>query len=186
MNIMKTRTWVIAILVLSFLGLADASYLAQHAVAGTPLICNIQNLSGCNIVASSQYSRVFGVPIAVYGVIFYGLLFVLSALELVIFDRLLRRVLQVISAAGFIASVYFILVQIFLIGAFCIYCFVSAVIAVIVLGCATRIEPLPLRKRDGGPAAAPKPPFYKKMLSKREPKVPFANGSKDLQMPPEA
>lgn len=176
---MKTRTWVIVLLVLSFLGLADASYLAQHAVSGTPLLCDIKNISGCNIVAASPYSLIFGVPIAIYGVVFYGLVFVLSALELVIADQLLRRILQGISALGFLASIYFVLVQLFLIGAFCIYCFISAIIAIIMLGCATRIEPLPMRQ--GGA-------LLKRALPKQSAKVPFAPSQKpeheDLPMPP--
>lgn len=178
---MKTRTWVVVLLVLSFIGLADASYLAQHAVTGAPLICDVGNLTGCNIVASSPYSRIFGVPIAIYGVIFYGLIFVLSALELVIADQLLRRILQGVSALGFVASVYFILVQLFLIGAFCIYCFISAIIAIIMLGCASRIEPLPKMRRTNAP-------FFKRSLSKSGPTVPFAppERPKDFTMPPSA
>ncbi|HET9641576.1 MAG TPA: vitamin K epoxide reductase family protein [Candidatus Paceibacterota bacterium] len=144
---MKTRKWVWAILILSFFGVADATYLAQHALSNTPLLCNVENLSGCNIVASSQYSRLFGIPLAVYGVAFYGILFVLSALELVIFDRLLRRILQGVAALGFLSSLYFVSVQIFLIGAFCIYCFASATISLAILGSATAIEPL--RGADG-------------------------------------
>lgn len=177
---MKPRTWVLVLLVLSFLGVADASYLAQHAVTGTPLLCDVQNISGCNAVATSPYSRIFGVPIAVYGVIFYGLVFVLSALELVIYDQLLRRILQGIAGLGFIASLYFILVQFFLIGAFCIYCLLSAIIAVVMLACATRIEPLPSLRQGGA--------LVRKTLPKPGSRVPFAPGQrperKDLPLPP--
>jgi uncharacterized membrane protein len=149
-----TRTWVVIILVLAFFGLADSAYLAQHALTNTPLLCNVENLSGCNIVASSQYSRLFGLPLAVYGVIFYGILFVLSALEIVLVDRLLRRVLQGAALAGFIASLYFVTVQVFFIGAFCIYCFASVVISLSIIILASRIEPL--RKRP--PETPPAPP----------------------------
>ncbi|HEY4501158.1 MAG TPA: vitamin K epoxide reductase family protein, partial [Candidatus Paceibacterota bacterium] len=125
------RMGVVFILVFAFLGLADSAYLAQHEIDGTPLICNIQNLSGCNIVAASEYSRLFGIPLAEYGVLFYSILFVLAALELVILSHLLRRVLQIISLIGVIASVYFTSVQVFVIGAFCIYCLASAIIALL-------------------------------------------------------
>src|ERR1035437_1690346 len=101
------RIGVVAILFLAFCGLADSAYLAEHEINGTPLICNIQNLSGCNIVADSTYSHVFGVPLAEFGVLFYGILLVLAALELVLFDKLLRRVLQGLSLIGVISSLYF-------------------------------------------------------------------------------
>jgi len=136
------RIGVAAILALAFFGLADSAYLAQHELSGAPLLCNIQGLSGCNTVASSQYSQIFGIPLAEFGVLFYAVLFVLAALELVLFDRLLRRVLQAMSLIGIIASLYFTYVQVFLIGAFCIYCLASAVTALFIFILASLIEPI--------------------------------------------
>ena len=136
------RIGVVGILILSFCGVANATYIAQSRISGTPLLCNIQNLSGCNIVANSQYSQLFGIPLAEYGVLFYGILFVLAALELVLFDRLLRRVLQGVSFAGILASLYFTGVQVFLIGAFCRYSHASSLIALFIIILASLIEPL--------------------------------------------
>ena len=136
------RIGVVFILVFAFLGIANSAYLAEHEANDTPLICNIQSLSGCNIVAESQYSRLFGIPLAQYGVLFYSILFVLSALELAIFNRLLRRILQGISLVGIIASLYFTFIQAFIIGAFCIYCLASAIIALSIFICASFIEPI--------------------------------------------
>ncbi len=136
------RLGVVLILIFAFAGLADSIYLAQHESSGTPLICNIENLSGCNIVANSQYSRIFGIPTADFGVLFYSILFVLAALELAIFDKLLRRVLQAFALVGLIVSVITTAVQIFLINALCVYCLASAVITVIIFVLATLIEPL--------------------------------------------
>ena len=136
------RVGVTLILILAFCGLADSAYLTQHELSGTPLLCNIQNLSGCNIVASSQYSHVFGIPLAEFGMLFYGIIFVLAALELVIFDQILRRLLQGISLIGVVFSLYFTLIQVFVIHAFCIYCFASALIALLILFFASLIEPI--------------------------------------------
>ena len=136
------RAGVACILFLAFAGLADSAYIAQHEVSGTPLLCNINNLSGCNIVATSPYSHLFGIPLAVYGIVFYGIIFVLAALELVIFDRLLRRFLQGMAFIGVIASLYFTLIQVFVIGALCVYCLASAGIALLMMIFATVIEPV--------------------------------------------
>ena len=136
------RIGVVFILIFAFFGIADSAYLAEHEANGTPLICNIQSLSGCNTVAESEYSRFFGIPLAQYGVLFYSILFVLSALELAIFNRLLRRILQWVSLFGIIASLYFTFVQVFFIGAFCIYCLASAIIALAIFTCASFIEPI--------------------------------------------
>ncbi|TSC71046.1 MAG: vitamin K epoxide reductase [Parcubacteria group bacterium Gr01-1014_49] len=135
------RMGVVLILILALCGLADSAYIAQHEMSGTPLICDIENLSGCNVVVASPYSYVFGIPLAQYGILFYSIVFVLAALELVIFDQLLRRVLQGISLMGVLASIYFTFVQVFFIDAYCIYCLASALIALLILILAGVIEP---------------------------------------------
>lgn len=142
------RAGVVCILILAFFGLADSIYLTQSELSGTPLLCNIQNLSGCNVVAASQYSHLFGIPLAEFGILFYSLMFILAALEIVIFDQLLRRILQVVSIIGVASSLYFTLLQVFVINAFCIYCFASALISLLVFTCASFIEPLPKRGRS--------------------------------------
>lgn len=154
------RLSVVCILVLAFCGLADSAYLAEHEASGTPLLCTIQNLSGCNVVAASQYSRFFGIPLAEFGVLFYSIIFVLAALELVIFDRLLRRILQIASLVGVVASLYFTLVQIFLIGAFCVYCLASTLIALLILILASLIEPIKRRPRSVPPPSPSAPPRF--------------------------
>lgn len=154
------RIGVASILLLAFLGLADSAYLAERVASGEPLICNIQNFSGCNIVAASEYSKLFGIPLAQYGVLFYGVLFALAALELVLFDRLLRRVLQAIASIGVIFSLYFIFVQVYFIGAFCIYCLASAGIALLIFILASFIEPIQRRGEGSAPPHAPPPSSY--------------------------
>lgn len=152
------RAGVVAILLLSFFGLADAAYITQHEVSGTPLLCNIQNLSDCNVVVASPYAYLFGIPLAEYGVLFYSIIFVIAALELVIFDTILRRVLQILSLIGVIASLYFTLIQTFVINAFCIYCLASALIAVLILIFASFIEPLRKNAWQKPPASPGMPP----------------------------
>lgn len=147
--------YVVAILVLAFLGIADSVYLAESKANNTPLICNIQSLSDCNIVSASQYSYIFGIPIAEFGVVFYSILFVLAALELVLFNRVLRRILQGVSIIGFVASIYFTLIQTFVINAFCIYCLASAVISLFIFICAYFIEPLRRFIDKNSPPAPP-------------------------------
>lgn len=154
------RIGVVLILFFAFFGLADSIYLTQHEWNGTPLLCDIQNLSGCNVVATSAYSRIFGIPLAEFGVLFYGIIFVLAALEIIIFDQLLRRTIQAISFIGLLASLYFTSVQIFLIGAFCIYCFASALTTLFIFIFASLLEPLRRRRRHQLPAPPPVPPSH--------------------------
>ncbi|MDP2665369.1 MAG: vitamin K epoxide reductase family protein [bacterium] len=149
------RIGVVLILIFAFFGIADSVYLTQSELSGTPLLCNIQNISGCNIVASSQYSHILGIPLAEFGVLFYSIIFVLAALELVVFDQLLRRALQVVSLIGVLSSIYFTILQAFVIGAFCIYCLASALITLFILIFASLIEPVRRRKSPQPPASPP-------------------------------
>lgn len=139
------------ILLLAFFGLADSIYLAQSESSGAPLLCAARGFSDCNAVATSPYSRLFGVPVAELGVLFYSIVFVLAALELVVFDQLLRRALQALALVGILSSLYFTFIQLFVINAFCIYCFVSTCIALLIFILASLIEPI---KGRAAPAAA--------------------------------
>jgi uncharacterized membrane protein len=135
MNRMRTMLiWLI--IVLAFLGLADSWYLAESAYEGTQLTCNIGSLDGCNTVAQSPYSKVFGTPLAVFGVGFYALLFILGALLLASTKRVLYQAVLVVCVLGFLASVYFVYLQVAVIKATCIYCIASFVIATVLAGVA--------------------------------------------------
>jgi uncharacterized membrane protein len=149
----RVATWLI--LIFAFCGLADSAYLTQHEVDGTPLQCNVQNLSGCNIVAQSSYSKLFGIPLAEYGLLFYGLLFVIAAIELWMIHRVARRSMQVIAAGGFLASVYFVAVQMFIINALCIYCTASALLTLFIFLSAFMLESMPRKTHHETVEVAP-------------------------------
>lgn len=126
---MKSVGLSVTLLALAFFGLADAWYLADTALRGAELSCNISGLDGCNIVAQSPYSYLFGIPLAVYGALFYAAIFVLAAAVLVAPLRQVYGLLYVLGIIGSLASLYFLIIQVAIIKALCIYCFASALIA---------------------------------------------------------
>jgi uncharacterized membrane protein len=115
------------LLILAFLGLADSAYLAHAALTNTALVCNIAGLDGCNVVAQSAYSHIFGIPLGVYGVAFYGLLFILGAMLYVANRRSVY-----LGTIGLIASIIFMGLQLFVIKTLCVYCLGSAIISLLV------------------------------------------------------
>lgn len=129
-----TRTALLALLlVLAFLGLADAWYLADAALTGTALSCSIdglQALSGCNQVAQSAYSQFFGLPLALYGVGFYAILFAIAAILFASPLRVLYRAAIALGIIGFLLSLYFVFLQVFVIKALCVYCLGSMLISI--------------------------------------------------------
>lgn len=127
------RTLLIGIVMaLSFLGIADSWYLYQSAVTDTALSCDLgSGLDGCNIVAQSPYSYFLGLPLALYGVGFFALLFALAASLWVAPRKESYIALYALSAFGVAASAVFLFIQFALIKALCIYCIASAAIALV-------------------------------------------------------
>ena len=79
-------------------------------------------LHGCETVATSPYSSIAGVPVAVYGV---GLSITLLTLALAwwrsdIYSLLLAH--YGLSLVGVIFEAYFLYLQLFVIGAVCVWC----------------------------------------------------------------
>jgi uncharacterized membrane protein len=121
-----------AMLALAVLGVADTLYVAHGSYTGQLLWCPI--IEGCNTVAASPYSRVFGVPISYFGVIFYVFMFGLAAL--LAFDpqsRGLRVGAVLYGALGVLCSMYAMVLQLGAIRALCVYCLISAVTTLIFL-----------------------------------------------------
>jgi len=116
---------VVAVIV----GFIDSSYLFYKYLTASPIDCLL--FDGCNTVAKSPYSHVFGIPLPLFGMIFYTLM-----LGAVIFlakhqNLLLARLTLVLGFIGFAFSLYFIYLQGFIIQAFCIYCLISALTSTI-------------------------------------------------------
>ncbi|MFZ1987484.1 MAG: vitamin K epoxide reductase family protein [Minisyncoccia bacterium] len=154
----KVTLLPLIILVLAFLGIADAWYLAQSALSGTPLACDINgltSLSGCNIVAQSPYSHFFDVPLGVYGVFFYGLVFVAAAIALVTSHKKVHLGLHALGVLGVLASLIFLFIQFVLIKAFCMYCLASAGIALFIFFASFRLWKITDSEDSKKPAVVP-------------------------------
>lgn len=122
------------LIVLALFGIADSWYLYQSAVTDTALSCDIgAGLDGCNVVAQSAYSYLFGIPLALYGVGFFTVVFALAAALLVVSRRELYSALYALGIFGTFASLVFLFIQFALIKALCIYCIASALITFLML-----------------------------------------------------
>lgn len=117
--------WLVWLFVLfSFAGFLDATYLAVKHYLGTPINCSI--FAGCEKVTTSQYATLLGIPVALLGAIYYLLILVLVIAYL---DTTKERVLYFtarLTPIGFLASLWFLFLQLFVIKALCLYCVISA------------------------------------------------------------
>lgn len=145
----STILW--AIIALALVGFADSAFLLAKRISGAPIPCFIT--SGCDAVSQSPYSVLFGVPLSLLGVIFYlgtGLL------ALWYFDTksmLAARLIPLATTLGFLSSLYFIYIQKFKIGAFCIYCILSAVVATLLFALGVTVWRNTQNIQEGTPTA---------------------------------
>ncbi|MCL4403827.1 vitamin K epoxide reductase family protein, partial [Patescibacteria group bacterium] len=119
---------------LAFLGFLDATFLTASHYLRFPLPCSV--LNGCEVVTTSVYSTLFGVPIALIGALYYLAMFVLSVAAL---ERKRPRLLQpvfALSALGLAVSLVLVFIQLVVIGSICPYCMVSAITTTAVFGTA--------------------------------------------------
>ncbi len=113
--------------ILILLGLAIiASALLTFADVST--LCGGET-SGCVTVANSDYANIFGISTSLIGLIVFSLLFILTILSKK--NKHANTLLKYGLIISAIASLFFIYLQIFDIGAICKYCMVSDVSIII-------------------------------------------------------
>lgn len=129
---MKRKIFFI-LLLLSVLGLIDASYLTYEHYNNVIPPCTVNTLlplfSDCGLVLRSSYSVVFGVPVALIGLIHYFILTLAIGLAVTTNKKHWWFWVFFQTATGAIMSIYFMTVQFFIIKSFCIYCTASALIS---------------------------------------------------------
>lgn len=115
--------------VLAGLGLLLSAYLVVARASHAPLYCPLG--SGCEVVQSSRFGAVFGIPVAVLGALYYGTLLVLAVRPMDPAGR--WRFALPVTFAGAAASVVFTGVQQVTIRATCSLCLASAALTFVIL-----------------------------------------------------
>jgi uncharacterized membrane protein len=143
---MVNKLLIVFFIIVSFLGFLDATYLtAQHYLGAIPP-CVIT--TGCETVLTSEHSVIFGIPTALWGAMYYLLLFILAVLALDLKPEIIRFVAY-LTPIGFFASLYFVYLQLFVIKEICSYCMISAATSTIlfILGMFSIIKYKPIISR---------------------------------------
>ena len=126
------KSWAIPLM--SLLGLAVATYLAYVEITHVEAICG--PVGECNIVQSSSYAQILGIPIAVLGVLNY-----LAIIILWLGQRISIKQVANLSILGLLGltlfgvffSTYLTWLEIFAIHAVCAWCLSSAVITTVLM-----------------------------------------------------
>lgn len=105
---------------LDFVGLCIATYLSFVELRSEAPSCGI--IHGCETVANSEYSRIAGIPVAVFGVILSLTLMILALAWWRTGKGNLLLAHYALSMVGVIFEVYFTYLELFVIHAVCIWC----------------------------------------------------------------
>lgn len=122
---------IFALIILSFLGLLDASYLTMTHYQNTAVFCTLEH--PCSIVLTSKFATLGTIPIALLGAIYYLLVLVYGIALLRTQKKTLIVQLVILTLIGFIVSISLFLIQAFTLHAFCLYCIFSEVISTLLL-----------------------------------------------------
>ncbi len=120
---MSERRLRVAIAVLAIAGVGVAAYLTYVHYADTEAFC-VAGGGGCEKVQSSEYAELAGVPVALLGLVGYGL--ILASLAVPGEPGGLAAALLALVGFGF--SAYLTYLELFEIDAICQWCVASAVL----------------------------------------------------------
>lgn len=126
------KTWLVPLLIVA--GLGVASYLSYVEVQQVEAVCG--PVGDCNTVQGSEYASLFGIPIAVLGLVNYITLGILWGVQTYLADPWHKRALWALvglGVAGVAFSTYLTSLELFVIQAVCIWCISSALITALLL-----------------------------------------------------
>jgi uncharacterized membrane protein len=121
---------------LSLAGLAVSAYLTvEHATAGRSLACPETGVVNCATVLSSPQAVVLGVPVAVFGLVYFVAMVALTAPP--VWRRanpILDRLRVGLAVLGVLSVCYLLYVELFVVDAICLWCTVVHVLTVALFG----------------------------------------------------
>ena len=123
----------IAIFILSASGFLVASHIYRKKAKQSPLVCPIK--FDCNTVVNSDYSKFFGIPVEILGMLYYALI-ALPYLFLILMpspmSAFFSGFLLAASTAAFLFSLYLMSILVFVLKKGCSWCFLSAILCALI------------------------------------------------------
>ena len=143
------------IIVLTLAGIADSGYaLKQHYSAAESSSCDFNATVSCTAVNQSQYSQVFGIPVAGIGIAGYVAMGALAALMLA--GKGPRRILEsgmvAVSLIALAISLALTYIEVFVLGAVCPLCVISLTLVALITALAIAVAIIRGRSLRSAPA----------------------------------
>jgi uncharacterized membrane protein len=129
---MDKKIWISSI-VLAVIGLIDSIYLVWVKFTDQYALCG--PIGNCESVNTSQYSEIWGIPIALLGAGAYIVIIILLLLEnrSELMGEYSPLIVFGISLIGVLYSIYLTYIEVAVLRAICPYCVISAVVLVLLL-----------------------------------------------------
>ena len=102
----------------------------MQAQSDTTVICPV---GGCHSVQSSVYGRILGIQNIMYGMLGFGVLFLLAAMQRIERNTLRDAVLIAGCTLAGLMALWFISVQVFILHEYCAFCLLVDGISIILL-----------------------------------------------------
>jgi uncharacterized membrane protein len=109
----------VLIALISIAGLGIMAYLTYIHFAHTQSFCDISGTVSCDTVTASIYSEILGLPVAILGLGYFGLVVLLSVLQR---KKEFYQIIFLITVFALVPSLYLTATEIFAIKSFCILC----------------------------------------------------------------
>ena len=128
---METRLSQLAI-ILTIIGLLVSIYMTIYKLTSNDSMCI--GSGDCKTVNASRYAEVYGIPVAVLGVVGYSAILAVLLLERKpgFFQQNGSLLFFGLSLTGFLFSLYLIFVEVALIKAYCPFCITSQTVMTII------------------------------------------------------
>lgn len=132
----SVKIMLAAIVIMALAGMADSSYAVKlHYTTEGDSFCNVSETFNCDVVNTSEYSELFGIPVA--GIGFAGYLFYAflagSLLAGVSYRGLAVPLLLTAGLFGVAFSLALTYIEFFVLEAVCILCVVSQALVILIL-----------------------------------------------------
>ncbi|MBI2635219.1 MAG: hypothetical protein HYW79_01600 [Parcubacteria group bacterium] len=133
--------WYIILIFAAFGGFLLAFYIRHKKGSHEKMTCPLN--SDCDAVIYSEYSRFFGIPVEILGLLYYGLVMTSYVLFLVIPALALPLIvfgILALTTAAFLFTLYLTFIQAFALKQWCTWCLMSAGLCAIIFAIALSVS----------------------------------------------
>ncbi len=115
--------------IIALIGFADATYLTIEHFRGVIPPCTLT--ADCDLVLTSSYSVLFGIPVSLLGTLYYLAILVGLFAYLDVKKTVILKWTLLLTIFGLLTSFCLIYIQVFVLYSYCMYCMISALISTV-------------------------------------------------------